>query len=305
VPADRKRKKSAADVQKELRDLSKPDPSRPVQSPFDLKRIALRFGGGAVVVWILAAGIASWTKSRIPLLVTAVVTVAAVGLAVWAWRFAKKSQALNKLLQSADTAEGRKEALKRLDSDFKKNDTQALLARAQLELQEDPRKALSTLETIPIERQLAPVADQVRSMRAMIHLMLGETGPARSLVDAMEVGKQQEPKTRAMFAAVAGEAWGRTGQAKKAMDLLELFNPDDPEYAEIKMQMWRARAFAYAGQSDMKGASRALRKLADMNPHLLSAFVQGKRIHPLLQQEAKQILSQRGLIPRKIMRSRP
>ena len=44
----------------------------------------------------------------------------------------------------------------------------------------------------------------------------------------MEVGKQQDAKTRAMFATVAGEAWGRTGSAKKGIELLELFNPKTP-----------------------------------------------------------------------------
>jgi hypothetical protein len=138
----------------------------------------------------------------------------------------------------------------------------------------------------------------------MLHLTLGETSEARALADALDLGKQQEPKTRAMFATVVGEAWARTGNAKKAVETLELFNPEDPEFAELRTQMWRARAFAYAGAQDMKGASRALKKLADMNPHLLAMFIGAKKVHPLLQQEAKQIAMKMGAVPRKVVRQR-
>jgi hypothetical protein len=196
------------------------------------------------------------------------------------------------------------ETLKKLETDFKKGDVQATIARAQLEMQEDPRKALATLESVDLGRQIAPVADQVRCTRATIHLQLGELQEARALVDKIELGKQQEAKTRAMFAAVAGEAWGRTGQAKKGVELLELFNPDDPDYAEMRVQMWRARAFASAGAGDMKGASRALKKLAEMSPQLLGMFVAAKKVHPMLQQEAKQLFMRSGAAPRKMVRQK-
>jgi hypothetical protein len=83
-----------------------------------------------------------------------------------------------------------------------------------------------------------------------------------------------------------------------------VFNPEDADFAEMRVQMWRARAFAYAGASDMKGASRALKKLAEMNPQLLGMFITTKRVHPLLQQEAKQILMRSGAMPRKMVRQK-
>ena len=298
------KKKSVAGMQQELRDLSKPDPSAPVKPPFDMKKILVRVGLIDAVAWILAAFVWSWTKSVIPFAVVAVLTVVVVGAGLWLARFMKKQQTLGALLQGADTEEGRKDALKRLATDYKKGDTQATLARAQLEMQEDPKKALDTLESVNLAKQLGPVADQVRSMRAMIHLTLGETQPARALVDEMEMGKQQDVKTRAMFATVAGEAWGRSGQAKKGVELLELFNPEDPELAEMKVQMWRARAFAYAGNNDMRGATRALKKLAELNPQLLGMFIMSKKVHPLLQQEAKQLMMKSGYVQRKMVRQR-
>ncbi len=72
----------------------------------------------------------------------------------------------------------------------------------------------------------------------------------------------------------------------------------------MRVQMWRARAFAYAGAGDMKGAARALKKSIDVNPQLLGMFVGAKKIHPMLQQEAKQLLMRSGAVPRKMVRQK-
>jgi tetratricopeptide (TPR) repeat protein len=228
-----------------------------------------------------------------------------VAAAVWLVRYMNKAREMGAILRSgSQNEEGRQDALKRLSTEFKKGDVQASIARAQLEMQDDPRQALATLESVDLGKQMVPVADQVRCTRATIHLQLGEVPEARALVEKMDLGKQQDAKTRAMFAAVAGEAWGRSGQGKKGVEVLELYNPEDPEFAEMRIQMWRARAFAYAGAGDMKGASRALRKLIEVNPQLLGMFVGAKKIHPMLQQEAKQLLLRSGAVPRKMVREK-
>jgi hypothetical protein len=301
-PKKKKKKQSVAAAQRELRDLARPADGAE-KPPVDRRKLFLRVGGVVVLAWAVALVLSRW--SIIPVIVAAVLTVAAGGISVWVIRYVNKSRELGALLRSAgETEEGRQEALRKLGTDFKKGDVQALVARSQLEMQDDPRKALATLESIDLDRQISPVADQVRCTRATIHLQLGELSEARALVDKMEIGKQQEPKTRAMFAAVAGEAWGRTGQAKKAVELLELFNPDDPEYGEMRVQMWRARAFAHVAAGDMKGTSRALKKLLEMSPQLLGMFVGTKRVHPMLQQEAKQILMRSGAVPKKMVRQK-
>lgn len=294
----KKKKKSAADVQKELADLGKPQEERP---PVDLKKIYVRVAIVAAVVWVIALIIPGW----IPKAVAGVASVLAIGVMIWLDRYVKKSAALGAILKGADTEEGRKKALERLDTEFKKGDTQAILAKAQLQMQEDPRAALATLESVNVDKELAPIAGQVRAMRAMLHLTLGETAEARALADKLELGKQQEPKTRVMFAAVAGEAWARTGQGRKAVDTLDLFNPDAPEHAELKPQLWRARAYAYAAVNDTKGIQRALKKLADINPHLLGMFLPPqKKVHPLLEREAKQMVQRLGVVQRKMVRPR-
>jgi tetratricopeptide (TPR) repeat protein len=300
--AKKKKKQSIASLQRDLAALSAP--SQDVEKPpVDLRKAFVRVGLVLAVVWVIALFLPRW--SFIPIGVAGALTVAAAGLAFWVVRYVNKSRELGALLRSAGQNEdGRQDALKRLEADFKKGDVQAALARSQLEMQDDPRKALATLEAVDLSKQLGPVADQVRCTRATIHLQLGELQEARALVDKLELGKQQEAKTRAMFAAVAGEAWGRTGQAKKAVEVLEVFNPDEAGYSEMRVQMWRARAFAYAGAGDMKGASRALRKLFDMNPQLLGMFVGTRKVHPLLQQEAKQLLMRSGAVPRKMVREK-
>ena len=303
APKKKKKKQSAAAMQRELRDLAKPSPDAPEKAPVEFRKIAVRVGGVLSIVWAVAFIVTRWTI--IPLFVAGGLTIAAVAAAIYLVRYVNKSREMAALLRSASQSEeGRTDALKRLETDFKKGDVQATIARAQLEMQEDPRKALTTLESVDLSRQMVPVADQVRCTRATIHLQLGEVQEARNLVDKMELGKQQDAKTRAMFAAVAGEAYGRTGLGKKGVELLELYNPEDPEYAEMRVQMWRARAFAFAGAGDMKGASRALKKLIDVNPQLLGMFVGAKKIHPMLQQEAKQLLMRSGAMPRKMVRQK-
>lgn len=298
----KKKKRSPAALQRELRDLASPQEG-PVKPNVDLKKVFLRVGLIVLALWIVALVALHWTI--IPLVAAGVLTLAAFGASIWVVRYVNKSRELGAILRSAaETEEGRIEALKKLETDFKKGDVQATIARAQLEMQQDPRQALLTLESIDLGKQIAPMADQVRCLRANLHLQLGEIQEAKALVDKMELGKQQETKTRVMFAAVAGEAWGRTGQGRKAVELLEVFNPDDPDYGEMRIQMWRARAFAYAGAGDMKGASRALRKLSEISPQLLGMFVAGKRVHPMLQQEAKQLFMRSGAVPRKMVRQK-
>lgn len=306
--AEKKRSKlsqSPDEIKEELRSLQKSGASdAPPAPPFDIKKTALRVGALVVVLWGGAISVSSSMHITWPLWVVAVISGVLLGAGLWAVRYVKRAQELGAILKGADTDEGRKEALKQLQEKFGDGDVQAVLARAQLEMQDEPRKALATLETVDLSKQLVPVADQVRAMRAMIHLTQGETAEARKLVDAIDLGKQQEPKTRAMFATVAGEAWARTGDAKRGLATLELFNPEDPLFAEMRVQMWRARAFAMAGAGDMKGAGRALKKLSDMSPHLLGMFVGQKKIHPLLEKEAKSILLKSGAVPRKMVRQR-
>jgi hypothetical protein len=274
-------------------------------SPANLKSIGLRLGIPVLVLWIGAFVINGW----IPKAVVGVITLALAGLAIWALRYAKKSRAVAELVRDASTPEGRKEALAKLESDFKKDDTAAVFAKAQLQLQEDPRVALRTLEEIKLDKVMAPIADEARAQRAMIHLILGETEDARNLVDGIDLSRHKEAKTRGMMVAIIGEAWARTGQAKKAVEMLETVDPDDADYSDLKPQLLRSRAFAYAWASNTKQMKQVLRKMAQMNVQYLSGFITSKKvpggvptrgIHPMLEKEAYEMVMKSGVVQRRM-----
>jgi hypothetical protein len=260
------------------------------------KGLGLRVGLPILGVWIVAILITRpWAFAA-----AGAITLVAAGLVVWAIRFATKTRAVASLVQGADTPEARKEALAKLDTDFKKGDTAAIFAKAQLQLHEDPRVALKTLEQIDLGKVMAPIADEARAQRAMIHLILGEAERARQLVDGIDLSRHQQPKTRATLVTVIGESWARTGQGKKALDTLQVFDPEDPEFGDLKGQLYRAYAFAYAAVNDTKGIRKVLRKMLEINPQLLGGFLM-KKVHPLLEREAKEMLKRSGAVPKKMV----
>jgi hypothetical protein len=279
-----------------------PDPL----SPQGLKKLGIRLGIPLAAAWIavLFATNVLWPKIAL-----GVLTLALGGLVVWVLRFANKSREVAKLVKEAETPEARKEAIEKLEGAADKGESAAIFAKAQLEMQEDPRKALKTLERINLSKVLATTADEARGQRAMIHLILGETDSARSLADHVDLARNKEPKTQAMLAAIVGEAFARTGAAKKAIEMLGTFDPDDAAFAELKPQLLRARAFAYAWANDTKQMKATLRKLSAMNPQYLSGFITSKKhpggvppkgVHPLLEKEAFDIISKSGAVQRKM-----
>jgi len=269
-----------------------------------LKTLLLRLSIPLIVVWLIGAFIASFTQSStgkgLAIGLPVLVTLLLVGVVYWAVLQAKKAKSVAGILNKVETAEDRKAAIGEIEASFKKKDPAGIFARAQLELQEDPKKALETLELIDLGRVQANVADQARSQRAMIHLLLGEVSEARPLADGIELSRHQEAKARAMMTAVIGEAWARSGQAQKALETLSLIDPEDAEYEELKPQLYRAFAFAEAHTNDLKGMRQSLKRLAGIDMRLLGGFL-GKRTHPILQKEAKKILEQSGQVPRKLV----
>ena len=300
-------KKSSLKPTREDAATARPKPQLPADplSTANLKSMGMRIGIPVLVLWVGAFILNGW----IPKAVVGVLTLALGGLALWAVRFAKRSRAVAQIVGGADTPEARKEALAKLETDFKKDDTAAIFARAQLQMQEDPREALKTLEQVDLKKVMAPVADEARIQRAMIHLLLGETEDARNLVDNVDITRHKEAKTRATMAAIIGEAWARSGQAKKAVELLETFDPEDADYVDLRPQLLRSRAFAYAWASNTKQMKQTVRRLSQLNVQYLSGFITRKKhpmgvpprgIHPMLEKEAFDIVSKSGAIPRQM-----
>jgi hypothetical protein len=303
------RAEGASDTKAKKKALKQPVVAKPGEVPDplgkdQLRSLALRLGIPIVGVWLVGLFIFGMSVSPVAKYLAiglpAAVTIAAVGLVLWVVRQAKKARGVASILSKVETAEDRKAAIDELDASFKKKDPQAIFAKAQLELQEDPRKALATLELIDLGKVMAQVADEARAQRAMIHLMLGEVSPARQLVDNVDLSRHQEARTRAMLAAVVAEAWARSGQAKKAKETLDLFDPEDAAYEQLRPQLYRSQAYASAYMNDAKSMRRALKKLLDQDVRLLGSFML-KKTHPLLQKEVKKLLEQSGQVPRKMV----
>lgn len=280
-----------------------PDPL----SAANLKKMFGRLSIPIVAVWAIGILVAGFSTNKtvitVSLVIPGVVTLALAGVVVWALSQAKKAKGVAGILAGVEDAEGRAAALEKLETQYKKKDTAAIFAKAQLQMQEDPRAALVTLEQIDLGKVMAAMADEARAQRAMIHLMLGQPQRARELADGIDLSRHQDVKSRAMMGAVIAEAWARTGQAQKAVDTLDLFDPSEAELEAIAPQLHRARAYAYAHTSQLKPMRRELRKLLDQDFRLLASFVE-RKAHPLLQKEAKKLLEQSGKVPRKMQMQR-
>jgi len=269
------------------------------------KKLATRIGIPLAIVWVIAFILEGW----IPKVVALVITLAVAGLVIWVMRYAQKQRSVMNLMKGASSPEGRKEALQKLETEFDKDDTAAVMARAQLEMQDDPAKGLATLESIKLEKVMPPLADQVRAQRAMVHLIRGETEAAKELVSKIDLTRQKEVKERTFIAAIIGEAWARGGQAKKAVELLETLDPNDAAFEEFKPQLLRSRAFAYAWTNDSKKMKATLRTLSGMNVQYLASFITKKKnpagvspkgVHPLLEKEAYEMFIKSGMVSKKV-----
>ena len=278
-----------------------PDPL----GPENLKKLGIRLGLPLLGGWLVALVFGNmWLR-----IAMGVVTLVLGGIVYWAVSTGRRQKRVADILMNADTAEGRKEALAKLDSGFKKDDAAAVFAKAQLQMQEDPRAALKSLEAIDLKKVMAHQADEARAQRAMIHLILGETDEARALVDPIDLSRHKEAKSRATLTAIIGEAWARSGQAKRAVDLLDKIDPNDEAYADLKPQLLRSRAFAFAWANDTKQMKNVLRQLKGLNVQYLMGFVTKKKnpmgvasrgVHPLLEKEAYDMVMKSGAVQRKM-----
>ncbi len=262
-----------------------------------MRSLGLRLGLPLLAIWLVAVFVNHWGAYAL----AGTLTVAAAGLVVWSLRRLGSSREVANILESTNVAdkEGRKAALEKLD-EMKRGGLAKTLAKSQLLAADDPEAALRELETVDLKKALPAEADQVRFQRALIHLTRGEVDLARQLVDGIDLSRHEDPKNRAAMGAVVAEAWGRSGQAKKAKETLELFDPSDATYAEVALQLHRARAFVFASLNDTKAMKSALRRLAADNPQYLGVFLQ-KRVHPLLEKEARQMFMQSGAAPKRKM----
>lgn len=299
MASSRNRKKQAEQDLAALTDMSKAQGDALATAKGQLRTAAKVTVIALLVVWLLALGFWSGLNSLIPIYIAAVLTVAALVGAVLVRRNLSKSQELGDMLGGGDlTPEEKAARLEKLEVRVQKGESAAIMAMAQLQMQDEPKEALKTLERANLDKGPKLVAHQIRGMRAMIHLNLGEVKDARALADAIDLNKMPDPKSRANLVGVVAEAWARSSNPIEAVELLDKYDPEDKDFGDVKVQLLRARVFASAHRNDLNRMRGAMKRLEEMSPQLLAVFVGQKRVHPLLQKEARKRLEKSGLIPR-------
>lgn len=281
---------------------SRPDPSAQL-SDLEVPRANWKVIGqivaGFVVLWIIGIMmkpmIGYWGIG-----VAGVLTLVGAGFGLYVWNLTRKSSNIVNILKGATDAEGRKAALDRLRAEAGPEGKDAMNALAQAQLlaaENDAAGAIRTLEALDMEKVPAMVRDDVRSNLALLYLGVGRTRDARTLADEIDPERQPQAKAKAMYAAVVAEAKARTGAADEAMKVLEPYKGDDASLQELEPLLVRAKVYAAFHAKKRNLAKQHLEKLAMLDPNMLGPFFV-KGTNPELQQLAKQVLQQLGVIPR-------
>ncbi len=232
-----------------------------------------------------------------------VLTLGLIGFGIYVIRMTKKSAVIFDIMQGATDPEGRAAAIAKLRArgGGKGKDAMAALAHAQLVAQDDPKAALEILDAIDVAKAPTVVQDEVRSHRALFYLQFGRVKEARALADEIRLDRQPNAKSKALYAAVVAEAFSRTGAAEEAKKLLETYDPNDPDYAEVRPVLLRAQVFTYHALKKRGLVKKSMEQLMRQDPNALAAFVQ-KGTHPDLAKVARQLLQQAGVVPRQKVR---
>ncbi len=261
-----------------------------MEHPFLNRNGLLTVGGIVGALWLTALVAGNrWVTG-----IVAVLTLAVAGGLIYVWRLLQKQKAVMSLLQSASASpEARRAALEQLSAtDSGSKDVLNRIARAQLEAQDDPKKALLTLEGIDLAKVPAAAADEVRTLRAQMCLWQNRVREARELADAIKLTNASSTQSRGLMSAVIAEAWARSGKAEAAMDVLAGVKFDDPELAQVRVLLLVARVFASFGAGKKERTKADLNALMKQDVNLLGRFVTpGQAVHLELQRMAKDVLA--------------
>jgi predicted negative regulator of RcsB-dependent stress response len=201
------------------------------------------------------------------------------------------------LLQGATASpDARREALAKLSSAKDANSPTNLFARAQLVASDDPNAAVKLLESIELKAYPPAMQDDVSLLKTQIFLNTGRTAEARKSADVMNLDNPSRAEIRPIAASIVAEAWARTGKSREALALLDTIpapKPNAKEGEQLVVQTRVARVFAKFA-SGQRGPARAeLAGLADLDLNHLGRFVMPQfRVHPELQKLARRVLEQ-------------
>ena len=243
------------------------------------------------VVTALAWAFAINTGSTVLLVIVGVLTALIALAMLYAFRMLRKQRRVVSLLQSgAQSPEKRKEALEKLAASKDANAPTNIFARAQLMANDDPKGALKLLESVELKVYPAQMQDDVSLLKAQLYLAHGRTQDARKAVDSMNLDNPQRKEVRAFAASITAEAWARTGKSREALALLDTVELPKDNREAIALQCRIARVFAQFAANKRNLARQELVSLADEDPNYLGRFVAPQfRVHPELQKLARSV----------------
>ncbi len=267
----------------------------PTPAPAPAPGLGIRYRNlviaGAVFAALWAMAIASRSTGTMAFL--GVLTVVLAGFGLYTWRWYQKQMSLMNLAKKAnESPEARKAAIEELKTrEAGGDDVTATLMRAQLELQEDPDKAVATLDSIDMKKVPAMLLNEVRGMKAQVYLVKNRVEDAARLADEIQLSQIQQPEVRAVMAATVAEAWARTGKVKEARDILSTFAPDDPAYANARIPLLFARIFANWAESKRDLVRKDMAAMCKENFQYLGRFVMpGSGVRPEMTAMAQEVL---------------
>ncbi len=246
---------------------------------------------GAVFVGLWALAIASRSTGTMIFLGVLTLVLAGLGLYMWRW-YQKQLELMNLAKRANESPEARKAAIEQLKQrEAVDNDVTNTLMRAQLELQEDPEKAVATLDSIDMKKVPAMLLNEVRGMKAQVYLVKNRVEEASRLADEIQLSQIQQPEVRAVMAATVAEAWARTEKLKEARDILATFSPDEKAYENARVPLLFARIFANWAESKRDLVRKDMVVLCRENFQYLARFMMpDSGVRPEMRAMAEEVL---------------
>jgi len=267
-----------------------PDAPPPPATGGISRKAWLWIGGVTLAVWAFAIN----TGSTVVLIIAGVLTAVLAGVLFWALRTIRKHKSTVSLLQGAIASpEARRDALAKLSAGKDANSPTNVFARAQLLASDDPQAALKLLGSVELRSYHPSMQDDVSLLQTQLYLRLGRTGDARKTADVMNLDNPQRKEIRPLAATIVAEAWARSGKPKEALALLDTVELPKKDAEQIAVQARVARIFARFAANQRGPARAELAALAEDDLNHLGRFVLPQfRVHPELQKLARSVFEQ-------------
>ena len=117
--------------------------------------------------------------------------------------------------------------------------------------------------------------DDVALLKTQLYLGLGRTADARKAADTINLENPERKQARPLAASIIGEAWARTGKPKEALALVDTIEvPSSKDGEQIAMQIRVVRVFARFAANQRKQAESDLVEICEDDDELLGAAFQ-------------------------------